>query len=235
MKAEQPIFITGCARSGTSMTGAFVLFCGAFGGEMSGPTRYNKKGMYENHRIRETVIKPYLERMCVDPKGQYPLPDINNLLPFPDIKRRFLRILVEEGFKDDDNTRWFYKGAKMCLFWPVLHKAFPNAQWIIVRRDTEDIIHSCLKTPFMNQRHTEDSWREWVEHHLECFEEMKSSGLEVREVWPTKFVEGYFSELHGIAEWLGYEFTSDLKEKMSAFVCPDWWTWNGLKENSNGK
>ena len=42
---KNPIIITGCARSGTSLTAGVINICGAGGGEMSGATIYNKKGM----------------------------------------------------------------------------------------------------------------------------------------------------------------------------------------------
>ena len=41
----EPILITGAARSGTSMSAGVVSLCGAWGGELSGPNVYNKKGM----------------------------------------------------------------------------------------------------------------------------------------------------------------------------------------------
>ena len=66
---DKPIFITGCARSGSSMTGGIVSLCGAWGGIMSGPTAYNKKGMFENAEIRNTMIKPLLERLGFDPNS----------------------------------------------------------------------------------------------------------------------------------------------------------------------
>ena len=34
---KDPILITGCARSGTSMIAGVINICGAFGGDMAGP------------------------------------------------------------------------------------------------------------------------------------------------------------------------------------------------------
>jgi hypothetical protein len=67
-----PILITGCARSGTSMTAGIVHICGAFGGRMSGPTPNNRKGMFENEEVRNQIVKPYLSSIGADPLGQKP-------------------------------------------------------------------------------------------------------------------------------------------------------------------
>jgi hypothetical protein len=55
---KDPILITGAARSGTSMTAGVINICGAFGGVLSGPNKNNKKGMFENNRIRQDIAKP---------------------------------------------------------------------------------------------------------------------------------------------------------------------------------
>ena len=46
--SKQPIIITGCARSGTSMIAGIIHLCGAWKGNTSGPNKYNKKGNYNN-------------------------------------------------------------------------------------------------------------------------------------------------------------------------------------------
>ena len=73
---NKPILITGCARSGTSMTGGIINICGAWGGKMAGQTTHNKRGMYENLEIRNGIVKPYLRSIKADPLCQKPLPDI---------------------------------------------------------------------------------------------------------------------------------------------------------------
>lgn len=68
---KSPILITGCARSGTSMVAGVINMCGAFGGSMSGPNHNNAKGMFENARVRNNIVKPYLRQLHVDPLGQF--------------------------------------------------------------------------------------------------------------------------------------------------------------------
>ena len=84
---NDPILITGAARSGTSMVAGAINICGAFGGNMRGPNKNNEKGMFENVRIVQNLTKPYLRGIGADQLGQYPLPDIFNL-PIPSNWRR---------------------------------------------------------------------------------------------------------------------------------------------------
>jgi hypothetical protein len=217
-KLPEPILITGCARSGTSLVAGMINKSGAFGGNMSGPNRNNAKGMFENARIRNTLIKPYLKEIAVDPLGQYPLPDINKLPLLPSWRARVEQIMRDEGYQDGS---WMYKGAKMCLTWKLWHNAFPNAKWVIVRRRTDDIVNSCQRTGFMrafrnshNQRRVGakneiEGWTWWVNQHLARFTEMADAGLSVREVWPERMVGGDYSEMQETIEWLGLEWNSE--------------------------
>lgn len=216
---KEPILITGAARSGTSMVAGIINLCGAFGGVMSPPNKNNEKGMFENVSIRNNVVKPYLKGIGVDPMGQYPLPDIETLnIPF-DWRNRVENVIKLEGYVDGP---WMYKGAKMCLFWPVWEYAFPNAKWIIVRRKDEEIVHSCLNTGFMrafawennvravNAKDEKDAWFWWVRQHNRRFVEMIEEGLNVKQVWPEKMINGDYSQIYEMVEWLGLKWNPEV-------------------------
>jgi len=216
-----PILITGCARSGTSLVAGIINMRGAFGGKMSGPNHNNAKGMFENSRIRNTMVKPYFRTLGVDPMGQFPLPDINTMLIPVDWSKRVEAIMKEEGY---EGGPWMYKGAKLCLHWPVWHYAFPNAKWIIVRRKTSDIINSCIRTGFMsafNHRNNQaavgvkgewDGWLWWVHQHEDRFREMINEGLNCKVIWPERMVDGDYSQIKEMLEWLGLEWGSEITE-----------------------
>jgi len=226
MKA--PILITGCARSGTSLVAGIINQRGAFGGQMSGPTSSNAKGMFENAKIRNDIVKPYYRSLNVDPLGQFPLPDISNL-PIPsNWEQRIRQVILDQGYKDGP---WMYKGAKMCQHWPVWNYAFPDAKWIIVRRKTPDIINSCMRTGFMrafvnpsNQRHVgakneQEGWLWWVHQHEERFVEMVKTGLNVKWIWPERMIDGDYSQIKEMLEWLGLEWNQDVMD----FIEPKLW------------
>ena len=227
-KMKNVILITGCARSGTSMVAGVVHLCGAFGGDMSGPNKNNAKGMFENAHIRNETVKPYLRNMRVDSMGQYPLPDRNTLQVPVNWASQIKQVMQNQGHKGGP---WFYKGAKMCLTWPVWHYAFPNAKWIIVRRRTGDIVNSCMKTSFMraftrketqrkvNAESEKDGWIWWVRQHEQCFIEMIQTGLNVKVVWPERMVTGDYQQMYETLEWLGLPW----KSEVTSFIEPKLW------------
>jgi len=154
---------------------------------MAGPTRHNKKGMFENNYIRQNIVKPYLALQGADPLGQRPLPDIKNLLEYPSLREDVLALIKSQGYPGGP---WFYKGAKMCLVWPIWAEAFPDAKWIIVRRPAEDIADSCVRTSFMKAYRGPRGWLGWVAEHEKRFREMKKAGLDVTEIWTDKLIQG---------------------------------------------
>ena len=225
---KSPILVTGCARSGTSMIAGVINLCGAFGGDMSGPNRNNRKGMFENHIIREQVVKPYFRKIKVDSLGQYPLPDVQNLEIPTNICQKVEKIMLDQGYIEGP---WMYKGAKMCLTWPVWHYAFPNAKWVIVRRRTGDIIRSCVRTGFMRAfirestykkvgaTSEEEGWLWWVHQHEQRFIEMINEGLNVKVIWPQRMVTVDYQQLYETLEWLGLPW----KSEVLSFIDPLLW------------
>lgn len=214
---KSPILLTGCARSGTSMVAGVFNICGAFGGTMSGPNRYNEKGMFENVFIRDRVEKPYLRSINMDPLGQNPLPDTRNMMIPNNWRSQIEKVMLRERYTEGP---WFYKGAKACLIWPIWHHAFPKAKWIIVRRATRDIVNSCEKTAFMHKRTGRDGWLDWVHHHEEKFVEMIQAGLNVKIVWPNRMVNGDYEQMFETLEWAGLKVKP---QEIINFIEPKLW------------
>ncbi|MEE9356492.1 MAG: sulfotransferase [Methylococcaceae bacterium] len=234
-----PILITGAARSGTSMVAGIINLCGAFGGVMSGPNRNNARGMFENVQIRNKIIKPYLRTMGLDALGQYPLPDITNLSSCPNIGTKIKEIMENEGYNNKQKV--FYKGAKMCLMWPVLHNAFPDAKWVIVRRNTVDIVNSCIKTNFMRAfsrdvfrkavgaNNEAEGWTWWVNQHEKRFAEMEKNGLNIKTIWPELMINGDYSQIFEVIDWLGLKWNDAAK----SFIDPKLWRAREWSEGRN--
>lgn len=226
---DQAILITGCARSGTSLVAGIIAKCGAFGGKVTGSTPLNKKGQFENEYIRDNITKPYLSSIGADPLGQDPLPTAESLKPYPELRRHVEHQLTEEGYK---RGRWYYKGAKLCLYWQLWHEAFPLAKWIIVRRDPRDIAQSCLHTNFMRAYRNEEGWLQWVDAHLDRFTEMHQNDLDIREVWPEGIVQGYLADIQDIVKWAGLEWA---KRECSEFITPELYhiKWQGSSKETS--
>lgn len=207
-----PILVTGCARSGTSLTAGIIHLCGAWGGSMVGPNPFNKKGMFENRGFKRRALKAFLKEMGVDPLGQKPLPDIQKVM---DCARRGegavfrKRVVAELRGQGYMGGPWFWKGAKLCLIWPIVHDAFPSAKWVIVRRRAEDIADSCLRTSFMRAYDTAEGWLGWVEEHKLRFREMQNRGLRMMEVWPLELVSGSPARMKSVMTWLGLQWNDN--------------------------
>lgn len=226
---KSPVLITGCARSGTSLVAGIINLCGAEGGDMFGATSSNRKGMFENKIIREQICKPFLRSIGADVLGQSPLPDMNNLQSFSGafINTWRERVIRAIGRKEEDDKAWFYKGAKTCLMWPVWHSAFPKAKWIIVRRDTEKIIDSCLSTLFMKAYSTREGWRGWVQEHEKRFAEMRKNNLDVTEIWAQDIIDGDYSIIRQFVK--ENNLTWD-ESKVTDFISKDLWHFKSEKE-----
>lgn len=229
MIESSPIIITGCARSGAGMVAGLIKLCGAFGGNTS-----NKHGLYENDCIRDTIVRPYLDQMGVDPAGQYPIIDTDNIMIPRWWKRSVEQVMINEGYKSGP---WMYKDTKACQLWPVWHFAFPNAKWIIVRRRTGDVTQSCIKTAFMTAfkdkgnldaigaSDEEAGWLWWVHEHEKKFVEMINEGLNCKIIWPERMIRGDYQQLYETLDWLGLQW----KTEVLTFIDPLIWS-NRKKE-----
>ena len=218
---DKIIFVTGAARSGTSMTAGVINICGAWGGNMAGANHNNKKGMFENREIVNTMIKPLLIEVGADPMGQKPLPDIRDFEGINSVKWRirFTEIMKGQGYNGKDII--MYKGAKMCLMWTLWDRAFPNAKWVIVRRRSDDIISSCMRTGFMSRYKDRDGWQFWVREHVKRFTEMQENRLQIMEVFPQEMIDGHYTEMKSVIEWLGLDWNDkDVKD----FISPELWS-----------
>lgn len=219
---NSPILVTGCARSGTSLVAGILYHCGIWGGKLVGPKPRNKKGQFENAEITK-LIKENLRKDNFDPMGQQNLPSTSNDISIDkDLRNKVYDVISKQEFTwIDESIPIFFKDAKLTWVWPSWNYAFPNATWIIVRRNEEDIVSSCMNTEFMRAYETAQSWKDWVEHHKLMFEEIKKSLYpNVYEIWSEELLQGNYEGLYEILS----KYNLDLKKnKVDNFVDPDYW------------
>ena len=217
---DKPIFVLGLARSGTSLVAGTLEIWGAWlGRTVPGGGPENPKGFFENVVLREHINKRILFNLGCDPLGVQKLPDLYKLPDIPNFSEIIEQIIRAEGYKED--RRWLFKDAKLTLLWPVYKAAFPNAQWIIVRRNEEEIIHSCLRTFFMVQ-HSKDPvfWKRWADEYLFRLDKLKESEVWWREIWPQDLVRGNLSVLCQIVRDLELEWN---ELGVTNFIDPNYW------------
>jgi len=188
--ANKPVLILGLPRSGTSMITGLLQLSGLWLGDtVPGGTQENMKGFFESKIIREQITKMILARLGCDPLGVQKLPDLNAL---PD--GRGMRNLVLKAIsidKYDGNSRWGYKDAKTSLIWPMWRDAFPAATYIIVERDPEEVVRSCLNTSFMKQHSTDpDYWRQFINEYQKRLTILENSQEMVMKINSNDIVRG---------------------------------------------
>lgn len=194
------IFVTGCARSGTSLTTAVLSACGANIGEV---TEHK-----EHYKAREKVIKPAISAFGGDPSGIYPLPDIEKIVDIPDFGDHLTSVL-----KGADT----YKCVKLLLIWPLVLHHFPDAKWIICRREINNIAKSCLKAPFLKGKNggSIDEWSKWSLEYIDRIGQLKDATDNYIEVWPGEaFQYGGPETFRNSVEFASLEFDYDAVESV---------------------
>lgn len=211
---NQPIFITGVERSGSTLVAKIFDICGVFVGTTS--TMYENLGM-------SLMMDKFLDSR----KNGLLFPDLKDLNIPVDWNTQMLTILQKEGYKDGP---WLCKSPKVAQMWPVWHYAFPNARWIIVRRRTGDIIESCVKTGYMKTFKElnnlkkigvpteEEGWKWWVHQYEKRFVTMIEAGVNCKIVWPERMVTGDYQQIYETLEWLGLQWSSRIVETIDPML-----------------
>jgi hypothetical protein len=211
---NQPIFITGVERSGSSLIAKILDICHVHIGLVS--------TMYENKRI-----KNLMDNYLYESRNGELLPETNNQNIPVDWNVKIMQILDDEGYKKGP---WLCKSSKIVQMWPVWHYAFPNARWIIVRRRTGDIIQSCMKTGYMKTFKDpvnlirarvlteEEGWRWWSHQYEKKFVEIITAGVNCKQIWPERMVTGDYQQIYETLEWLGLRWNSKIVETIDPML-----------------
>lgn len=217
---NSPIFILGLPRSGTSMIAGSIGICGAWtGSTVPGDSASNPKGFFEHIIIREHVIKKLLSHIGCDPLGVRKLPPVDLQGEPPGLADYIRSIIESDGYKHD--RPWLYKDAKLTLLWPFFMRAFPDARWLVVKRDEEGFINSCLRTHFMKQ-HSENRhfWEIFAKEYRVRIEALRDAGANILEISSPDVIAGDFLALENVISQLGLTY----KEKvLREFISPTHW------------
>ena len=215
-----PIFILGLPRSGTSMIAGSLGICGAWtGSTVPGGGTENPKGFFEHATIREHVIKKILKDLGYDPLGVRKLPPVDLQIEVSGLAGILKSVIEKDGYKND--RPWLYKAVKLTLLWPMFRKAFPDANWLVVRRDEDEIIDSCLRTSFM-KHHSQDRdfWKNFAREYHVRIDALIGSGANVLEISSPEVIGGNFDHFREVVTRLGLTFKED---ELKEFISPDFW------------
>ena len=183
---NSPIFITGIPRSGVSITAGIIDVHNVFGGEID--TRYS------NNEIVEEILDPYF-LMLGDLYCQYDIPSPDSLPPIAGLRNKILNIIEEQGYK---GGRWYIKDSRLILMHSILDEAFPEADWLIVKRRKFEIAQSCMKTNYMNAYTKIENWLTWIQKWNSIIQNIESVNFNISEIYPTNFIDGDYTKVNNI-------------------------------------
>lgn len=200
--------------------------CGAWtGSTVPGGGTENPKGFFEHTVIRELVIKKILKDLGCDPLGVRKLPPADLQIEVIGLADIIKSIIEKDGYRHD--RPWMLKDAKLTLLWSVYRKAFPDATWLLVRRDEEGFINSCLRTSFMKQHSRDpDFWKNYAEEYRVRIDALTASGANVLEISSPDVINGKFDQFREVLARLGLTFRED---ELKEFISPDYWHGNSDK------
>lgn len=187
------------------MTMRVLASQGLFLGETIPGNADNPNGYFENRRIRENHLKPILRAVGADPRGVAPLPRTEALPPFPDLARRLLSALREEGY--DGTIPWGYKDPKLTLLWPLFARAFPQATWLILRRDRDKVLTSMTKASFLRRHSTStEFWKPFCAAYDSRLTALRASPCSVFTADADALAGGDVSCLEPVCDAMGLSF-----------------------------
>jgi hypothetical protein len=216
---QTPVLVTGLPRSGTSMVMGLLGLCGLWLGRTVPGGRENIRGFFENIILRERLQKRLLHQSGFDPIGVRRLPPAvwrPSVRNFRDVVAAAL-----DAQQYDGSRAWGFKDAKLTLTWRVWHEHFPHARWIVVRRPSDDVVASCLRTRFMKHHSSDPTfWVRFVEAYLERLEALVRTVAWSRSVNSVDIISGRHDPLRQIVTDIGLTWNT---EAVRAFVEPTVW------------
>lgn len=234
--AEQttaPILITGLPRSGTSLAAGALAICGAWSGSTGAPSPWNRKGSFENEALKDRFVKPVLSLIGADPLGLDPLPARGSVPPVDPAAFRALVLaeITRQGW--DGKRRWLFKDAKLALIAPLWVAAFPEADWIVVRRRRDAVIASALRAEPMARRLGYDwmRWKTWAHDYLAHLENLAAVVLLRTEIWPARDI---FEDTAGLAQTVKSLGLTWRPDALADFVDPRLWHESSAAKTKTG-
>lgn len=228
---RDPVIITGTPRSGIWLTAGAFEVAGGFSGLLD-KSGTNVTGELENIGIRDRLERPLLQGLGYEPRGLGLIPATDEIEKLSDRMKTLWRQLVDDVFIKQncpDNAVRFISSQVACLLWPLWHAAFPEAKWIVVRRDERDIIASCHDTGYVQfYREPGDKSRrvrsdkeltELINGYKLRFQQMNQASLDLIEYWPQQLYDGNLAGLRNLLECHGLSWRPEVAE----FVRPFQW------------
>lgn len=218
---DEPIFIAGPARSGSSFISSCFAQMGYFLGEPSHTLPYNERGFWNNDKLlcyfgTKIAGFGYRPNTLLPNCPHFTVP-IKHVITVAVEYENILTVLKADGYTGGP---WMQKDHRLTTLFEYMTSIFPKAKWIITLRNKEDIIKSCMnawhegrESPYLGAG--VDYWEFRYNHFLEHYRRLKEKSVWAREIWPEKIIKGQdWSELEAVAGELGLQVTDKVKSML---------------------
>jgi hypothetical protein len=197
---HQPILIISPPRSGSSLFSNIISDAGVFGGITKPANEFNINGYFENVGITKLIVS-YLKRCDISGLGKKYQP-LGLSVPYPALAADCYKVIYDEGYV---NGMWYFKDPKLCWTWQMFHAAFPEAKWVIVDRDKEQVLSSYRRTPFMDAYDGRTAWELYLNRALQNISMLERSAKNVHRVNINRVIEGDKAEIESVMKYLNIE------------------------------
>jgi hypothetical protein len=200
-----PILVAAPPRCGTSMIAGLLVQHGVQVGHHRGPHKDNPKGGFENEHIKQ-FIKDELA------KNGYELNPIRHINQNETIywfeDNPVFKDVIEQAIKDPDSP-WLFKEFRILMTWLQWQRHFPNAVYVLNRRNLDDNLKSMLVHPAISKRGPWGDLRDWIRWAHKRQEEIAA---ECPHVWVDvdKIWQGDMDEARKVVEGCGIQFDEQI-------------------------
>lgn len=199
-----PILIVSMPRSGSSLLSHILFNEGVQVGDCKKGDEYNKYGYYENIIIRNILIK-YLNKHDVNNLKKKFQP-INLLEDYKDFNRKVYRAIKKNGIVK--NKPWLFKEPKIALCWNLFKKYYPDAKWILLYRNKEQVLSSYNNAKFMDAYNTKEDWYNYMNVWDENMKLIKDECKNVYEFNIESIFENKIDDINKLFDFIGITNTN---------------------------
>lgn len=211
--------VTGCEKTGTSLVAGILHHCGVFGGaapELEKNSYGNPKGCFENQLVKNGICKPFLLGKGLFNVRRLPPRFAGKSLdwfdpaiagPAPEnLRRRVMAALMADGW--DGEAPVFFKGPFLVRMPKAMCDAFPEARWLLVRRNTQHAMEDRLRTRFCDPVQQVDGDGNYLPDDIlrcanEAMDQIREHTGNAADIWPEKMIWGQWAAMRAEVEMAG--------------------------------
>jgi len=217
-----PVIIAGAYRGGTSLTTAAFALSGAWTGRTMPGNQFNPKGYFENESLK-SVLHLMLSISGYNDSDDLPPENLPAFRGTDRLHHILETLMLAEGYAGGP---WVIKNPKVPFFWRYFDMIYPQAKWVIVRRNPEAIVKSMtrvnvLTVPMKDMPPTREKLERVVNGYNFRLDAIKKAmpADRFRELHSEKIAARDFSDLREAVRWAGLAFD---EKAVAEFVEPEY-------------